>query len=75
VDGIILCDLNGWEDREGLGKVRSFRPCISAPTETSVASQTNRLDVRAIVLFADFAADAIVDLNTRGTYSEFPPAV
>jgi len=41
--------------------------------ETSVASQPNRLDVRAIVLFANFAVD--VDPNTRGIYSEFPPAV
>lgn len=58
----------------GRGKVRSFRrqaPCISAPSETSVASQPNRLDVRAIVLFANFAVDAILDLNTRGIYFEF----
>ena len=44
MDGIILCRA----------------PCISAPPEASVASQPNRLDVRAIVLFANFAVDAII---------------
>ena len=55
VGGIFLCDLDGLEGLDGQRKAKSTSP----PPETSVISQPNRLDVRAIILFTNFAVNVI----------------